>query len=614
VAVLGIRKRARRPDARAALSAQLEGEPVTVWAYKAEGAANVTFSYTGSAAALRGRILRVRKQRLAHHGVAEPSAPRGLLPTDGLEYAMTVMRPRIGEQYVVPGVRVPVSRRFLHALADHLASGLVAAQRPAKRRRDTIDAAVGVVVLMADHSLLPEGSATERRAASSCGNGSISLDVCPSVCVELKPKCGLPVPGCAACRYCMHQVVKGLELATAAAGSGRGTGAAAAGSTGSVATQTGTSASPAAAAAADAALIAAAAAHVSGFCPLDLYSHEEARVARALWALADSPQNNFRLFVDGRLAYAAELLRPQEGAAGSGDALGELEATLQSRLPHLAALRRRQLEATSGGGNGGVSTAYPAVAALLALLCRILLHDRVLERLRAAQRVAGPSSGVAAADGDGHAAADALQVYVRHAPAAAAAPDSSGGQVASDADVRALAALAPAVEASLAASACDEGSGGADAAGAWDAAYLRDYLAAATAKDCSVMLAFSLLPGEAAGASGSDPSATSASAAWPDDDERARSAVPDEGPSHWRRTLRVADVAASDGRHAGRGPGAATEPLALAYSIAVVDLDPKPLARIPHYARLEAQLAATFAECGPQVFAAAGKRCGQAEQ
>jgi hypothetical protein len=46
------------------------------------------------------------------------------------------------------------------------------------------------------------------------------------------------------------------------------------------------------------------------------------------------------------------------------------------------------------------------------------------------------------------------------------------------------------------------------------------------------------------------------------------------------------------------------------YRVTVVDVDPKPLARLPHYARLEAALCATHAAHGARVMAAAGAACG----
>ncbi|KAJ1751195.1 hypothetical protein LPJ79_002307 [Coemansia sp. RSA 1821] len=84
----------------------------------------------------------------------------------------------------------------------------------------------------------------------------------PAVTVELKPKWGyLPTSShiCAAnevkrrvCRYCMHQYLKHQ---------GRG----------------------------------------SDFCPLDMFSTSQDRIVRALDCLVQSPQNNLRVFVDGKI-------------------------------------------------------------------------------------------------------------------------------------------------------------------------------------------------------------------------------------------------------------------------------------------------------------------------
>ncbi|KAJ2399091.1 hypothetical protein GGF41_008205, partial [Coemansia sp. RSA 2531] len=41
---------------------------------------------------------------------------------------------------------------------------------------------------------------------------------------------------------------------------------------------------------------------ISGFCPLDLYSGDRHRIVRALDSLAQSPQNNLRVFVNDHIA------------------------------------------------------------------------------------------------------------------------------------------------------------------------------------------------------------------------------------------------------------------------------------------------------------------------
>ncbi|XP_037091122.1 solute carrier family 41 member 2-like [Pollicipes pollicipes] len=50
--------------------------------------------------------------------------------------------------------------------------------------------------------------------------------------------------------------------------------------------------------------------HVSGYCPLDLFSGQFGRVDRALRALLDSPQNNLRVFMNGPLPADEESTDP----------------------------------------------------------------------------------------------------------------------------------------------------------------------------------------------------------------------------------------------------------------------------------------------------------------
>jgi hypothetical protein len=603
----------RRHDAKAvtgwhtALSALLEGEAMEVWAFKAEGAANITFSYVGRQPLLQGRVLRVRKTRSSHHGVPEPAAapasdggngrPQSRLQAaDPLEFATTVMRSRIGERYVVPGVSIPVSATFLSALGQYVLAGPPALLRPLKRRADGVDTTAAAVTLMVDHAVLPGASVVAE--VGNDGHKRAFALVGPSLCIELKPKCALPAPGSPACRYCMHQVQKGVE---AVAGDNeearrdivRG----------------------------NAMAVAAAAAHVSGYCPLDLYSGEPARVAKALWAMADSPQNNFRLFVDGNLAYASELL-PAAAVLTDSESPRRtctcVEATPRCQLgaciarfvPQLATVPTVPLDGVAAEHvpvtrKANADAAHPSVSTLLGILTQVLLDDGVLASLQVAQAVHGPGDGlspVPAACGQfrvDNATGRAWQTYLRHAGERGGADAPS-----TNAEVKRLAAAAPAVEASLVAGAQLSHESAADG----DAAFLRAYLAAATAKDCSVMVACRLATWHAAGGSNPVP-APAASGGGAGD-------AAGEGPAHWARSLplpaqtAVGSVAspapggAAESPPAARGavvtgPATTPHPTHVVYSVAVVDLDPKPLARVPHYAALEAGLAATFMRAGP---------------
>ncbi|XP_037091118.1 inositol-pentakisphosphate 2-kinase-like, partial [Pollicipes pollicipes] len=68
--------------------------------------------------------------------------------------------------------------------------------------------------------------------------------------------------------------------------------------------------------------------HVSGYCPLDLFSGQFGRVDRALRALLDSPQNNLRVFMNGRFLYGAR------AGADRAHLLAAVAAALPDRPAH----------------------------------------------------------------------------------------------------------------------------------------------------------------------------------------------------------------------------------------------------------------------------------------
>jgi hypothetical protein len=162
---------------------------------------------------------------------------------------------------------------------------------------------------------------------------------------------------------------------------------------------------------------------------------------------------------------------------------------------------------------------------------------------------------------------------------------------------------------------------------------LRDFMRAASAKDCSVLITFALTP--EAGVDAVDTAAAAGSPPASSADPTLELAGLTLGDEHLRRNRGsfllpvlpcrgcVAEAGAvprsgapprsslcsgADSDEGAGRPGA--QHWRVQYSVAVVDLDPKPLARIPQYLRQDREIRAVFRECGETLFALAGKRCG----
>lgn len=231
------------------MSHVVESEPLSSWEYKAEGNINVVLTYLGSHPLLVGRILRLAKCKSAP---PSPAAAPAITTTDPLTFAHSTILPMIGKEYVTPGSRVTVSSTFLESIQCLLNESPT---RPS-HRQGRVDTLKGHVILMWDRTMLVDPASGVSQALS------------PSFCVELKPKWGLlPQPGAPptdvrarVCRFCMHQVLKVSE--------------------GKEAT-------------------------VSHYCPIDLFSRTPDGVGRALNSLVATPQNNLRVFEDGRRLFNA---------------------------------------------------------------------------------------------------------------------------------------------------------------------------------------------------------------------------------------------------------------------------------------------------------------------
>ncbi|KAK7280684.1 hypothetical protein RJT34_25751 [Clitoria ternatea] len=244
----------------------LKEEDAPHWVYRGEGAVNLVLAYTGSSSSYIGKVLRIRKaprngseskggvrnsialtpqERLLWKDVDEliSSSDKEIA---GQLYVQHVMKPLLGAKYVDAGMHVLVTREFLELVENNVLS-----QRPACRvDAARVDTHCDFGLLMSDHSLFANGS-------QGCG---------PCISVEIKPKCGfLPLSrfiseGTAIkrriTRFEMHQALKLHQ--------------------GEISQQ-------------------------SEYNPLDLFSGSKERILKAIKGLFTTPQNNFRVFLNGSL-------------------------------------------------------------------------------------------------------------------------------------------------------------------------------------------------------------------------------------------------------------------------------------------------------------------------
>ncbi|CAL9206767.1 inositol-pentakisphosphate 2-kinase IPK1-like isoform X1 [Musa acuminata AAA Group] len=234
------------------------------WFYKGEGAANIVLGYCGSSLFLVGKVLRIQKvakggspspngclvlsdhERLMWKDIGElaESTSKDVAATAFIDH---VMRNLLDSNHVDAGILVHVSKEFLEAVEGNIKS-----QRPPWRvDASKIDVLCESAFLISDHSIII---------------GTPKHDFC--IAVEIKPKCGfLPSSEYIAeknavkrhvTRFKMHQFLK---------------------------------------------LHQGEISQISGYDPLDLFSGLKDRIHLAITALFASPQNNFRIFLNGCLIF-----------------------------------------------------------------------------------------------------------------------------------------------------------------------------------------------------------------------------------------------------------------------------------------------------------------------
>lgn len=245
----------------------LKEEDAAHWVYRGEGAVNLVLAYAGSSPSFIGKVIRLRKapkNGLESKGVSVRNS-MALTPLErvlwkdvdqlisssdkeivGQVYVEHVMKPLLGSNYVDAGMHILVTREFLELVEKNITG-----QRPVWRvDAARVDTHCDFGLLMSDHSLFAHGSPRPS----------------PCLSVEIKPKCGfLPLSKFISegnaikrriTRFEMHQTLKFLQ--------------------GEIS-------------------------RLSEYNPLDLFSGSKERIKKAIKGLLTTPQNNFRVFLNGSL-------------------------------------------------------------------------------------------------------------------------------------------------------------------------------------------------------------------------------------------------------------------------------------------------------------------------
>ncbi|KAL7594363.1 hypothetical protein Lser_V15G29883 [Lactuca serriola] len=245
----------------------LEEKDAGDWIYRGEGGLNIVLAYKGSSPNFIGKVLRVRKVK--RNGSEFEKAPSALSTHECLVwervgdllsastkdivnhmYAKHVMSPLLGSQHVDPGVRVQVTKEFLECVHKG-----VLFKRPSWRVDNArVNTLHDSALLMSDHSIFPHAVHGEEFCIS----------------VEIKPKCGfLPISRFIRdvnlakkriSRFKLHQILKFHQ--------------------GKIS-------------------------QISEYDPLDLFSGSKPRVLKSIKNLFLTPQNNFRVFINGSLIFGS---------------------------------------------------------------------------------------------------------------------------------------------------------------------------------------------------------------------------------------------------------------------------------------------------------------------
>ncbi|EDO31520.1 predicted protein [Nematostella vectensis] len=271
------------------------------WFYRGEGNDTMVVGYRG-----QNVVLRLKK---ANNGDVKKVQGFDRI-SNSLEFAKRVFSPLMDGFYVSVGKVVALSEQFLADI-----DAICRADRPCARLHKSVDTGYTHGVLMRDLCFLPESSDYGKE---------------PTFSIEIKPKCGfLPTSPhispdqhlrYSVCYYCMLQYTKVAEGKHKIR---------------------------------------------SRYCPVNLFSRDVPHVYYALEGLVSCPQNNFRVFMDGKMVYSQEILD------SAGDDLCCPEMKLEQILSRAQGTHNpSQLEGTHECSCAGTITKR-----FLKTVIGILIHD-----------------------------------------------------------------------------------------------------------------------------------------------------------------------------------------------------------------------------------------------
>lgn len=292
------------------------------WEYIAEGALNIAVRYQGKLRSLQGRVLRLRKKsRLSRikSSLSQSSDTDFLdeeeqLATDDLEEALAtantfvnnVMLKLLSPRFVSTSQVVKLGPKFIEDLAKRIEP-----YRPEKRRQITVlNQNAGCGLLTKDSAQIP------------CG----CSENCTSYCFEIKPKWGFLSTESKdwdvkrrVDRFTMHQHLKKTMDHTV---------------------------------------------EISDYCPLDLFHGGRDGISKCIKALETCPQNNLRLFVNGKMAFPMKTKTSMLSILGGNGNHDDLVEALTETLLKEAVLDR-VLKAQTVGPLNDIESVYPIYVQLV---------------------------------------------------------------------------------------------------------------------------------------------------------------------------------------------------------------------------------------------------------
>ncbi|KAI8967025.1 inositol-pentakisphosphate 2-kinase [Mycotypha africana] len=204
------------------------------WSYVGEGNQNIVVRYIGSNVIFRRKVLRIAK---THHNPHDSVDDADVIFQ--LKFIEDVIKPLIGNEYVIHMVPVKTTETFLAALAQRIEQ-----YRPAHRLKGQILVRAPTSFLMQDLTQL-----WTRPTLPTIKDAQINPEITKNTdafTIELKPKWGFKPSASNIhsiktkyCRFCMHAHMRKFDI--------------------------------------------------HAYCPLDLYSNDQKRLKKALDALLDQP-------------------------------------------------------------------------------------------------------------------------------------------------------------------------------------------------------------------------------------------------------------------------------------------------------------------------------------